>query len=40
MEKYKAISAENLYTVHRTVTSNKISCNTSFNLHLVWSTKK
>ena len=33
--------AENSVTVHRTVTSNKkISCKTSFNLCLVWSTKK
>ena len=40
METYKAILAENFDTVHRNVTSNKISRNTSFNLCLVWSTKK
>ena len=32
---------ENSVTIHRTVTSNKnISCKTSFNLCLAWSTKK
>ena len=40
METYKAILAENSDAVHRNATSNTISRNTSFNLCLVWSTKK
>ena len=37
----KPFWTENSITVHRIVTSNKkISCKTSFNLWLAWSTKK
>ena len=37
----KPFWAGNSETVHRTVTSNKkISCKTSFNMCLVWSTKQ